>query len=154
MTLNVNQFAQSQVQGRQDLRQPGQAMSVQVDPASAGGLVPGQAVKLSDIAGNVPQVIEAAADSDAIFGFILFSPIKNVYGALDMMEILVGHDGVMYMTSSAAIARGASVMVVIAGQLVATATTGKRVIGIMLDKPTGAGVLCRVMLNLPGILAP
>jgi len=153
MTLLVNQFAQSDVQGRLDLRMPSQAMSVRLGATSAG-VVAGQAVKISDVAGDVPVVLEAALAADDIFGFVMFNQIKNAYVAGDMMEILVGHDGVMYMTASAAMARGAKVAVVIASQKVKTAASGEMIVGRMLDKPTADGVLCRVMLDLPGSLAP
>lgn len=154
MAQNINQFAQTPVQGMMDLMLNPAVVSAQIDTTSAGGLVPGQAVKMVDSAGGIPKVVECAADTDDVYGFIVYDIKSSVYAVGDKVEVASMRDNCMYMTSSAAIARNASVEIVISGQKVATAATGKRIIGRAFDKATGANQLIRVVIDLPGTLAP
>lgn len=154
MSLNQNQFAQIPIQGMLDLRFNPSVVEGQIDSSSAGGLVPGQAVKMVDSAGGVPKFVECAADTDDVYGFIVYDIKSRVFNAYDKVEVAAMNGCVMYMTSSAAIARNASVEIVVSGSKVATAATGKRIVGRAFDKATGADQLIRVTVNLPGILAP
>lgn len=150
--MNPNQFSQSVVKGLLDLRHNSQTLSVRVNSGSAD-LVAGQAVKLVDAAGALPEVTAATADEDDIFGFVNYNNKSNTHGAGDMIEISFFRGNVMYMEASAAIARGASVMIVVTGNKVATATATNRVIGRALDKAAADGDLIRVIIDLPGALA-
>jgi hypothetical protein len=155
MTLNVNQFQQSDVKGRLDNRSgANQSMSVRLDVSSAGGVIPGQCVKMLDSLAKQITVIECAANSDDSFGVVIYSQIKNLYAAGDMMEVLVGRNGIIIMEASAAMLRGAKVSAVIAGSQIKTAATGEMIIGRLLDKAVNVGDLVRVALDLPGSLAP
>ncbi len=153
MTLNINQFAQTPIQGMLDLHFNGQTISAQLDSTSAGSLLPGQAVKVVDSAGGVPKVVECAADTDDVFGFINYDIKSKLFNAGDRVELSAMRNNVMYMTASAAIARNAKVMVVIASTKVATATTGKTIIGRAFDKALADGDLIRVTVDLPGTTA-
>ena len=148
-----NQFKQSGEKGLLDMKYNPSVMSVEIDVTSAGGLLPGQAVKMVDSAGGIPKVVECADDSDDIFGFIVYDIKSRSFSAYDKCEIVFGVMSVMYMQSSAAIARNAKVMVVLAGQKVALATSGNTIIGRALDKATAADQLIRVLVMLPGDLA-
>ena len=154
MAQNINQFAQGPQKGEVDLRLGGSVVACQVDVTSAGGLVPGQAVKMVDSLGGVPKVVECAADSDDVFGFIAYNIKNKFFAALDYVEVAAMRNSVMYMESSAAVARFAKVMIVLAGSKVATATTGKTIVGRAYDKATASGALIRVVIDLPGTLAP
>lgn len=154
MTQAQNQFQQSAEKGMMDLRFNSNIISCQVDATSAGGLIPGQPVKLVDSVGGVPKIVECAADSDDVFGFIVFDIKSKQYNVGDKVEIAAFHDCVMYMEASAAIVRGEKVEIVLAGVKVATAASGKMIVGRALDKATAAGQLIRVVTNLPGTLAP
>lgn len=155
MALTQNQFSQSTVQGVLDLKFNGQTVSAQVDATSAGGLIPGQAVKMVDSAGGIPKMVECAAVSDDVFGFINYDLKSQSFGVGDKIEISCMHGNVMYMTSSAAIARNAKVMLVISGSKVATAAgSGTVVVGRAFDKATAANQLIRVIIDLPGIALP
>lgn len=154
MSLLTNQFAQSPIQGMLDLRFNVNTVSCEVDLSSAGDLVPGQAVKMVDSAGGTPKVVECAADSDDVFGFINYSIKDRVFNALDKVEISALRGNVMYMTSSAAISRNAKVAIVVSGSLVVTASTGKTIVGRAYDKATASGQLIRVVIDLPGTTAP
>lgn len=154
MALNINQFAQTPVKGQLDLSVGvKQVISVQVDVSSAGGLVDGQAVKLVDVKGGIPNVVECAADSDDVFGFIVYDIKDKAFNAGDKVEIAFARGSVMYMEASAAIVPYAKVAIVISGQKVVTATTGQMIIGYAIDKATASGELIRVMIDLPGALA-
>lgn len=154
MALNINQFALSAVKGLQDLRgSPSSVIACQVDSSSAGGLVPGQCVKIVNTAGGVPNVVECSAATDDVFGVILYNIKNATFGVGDAVEIAYANGAVVYMEASAAIVPYARVMPVISGSKVATATTGNRIIGFALDKTAADGDLVRVVVQLPGALA-
>jgi len=149
MALSQNQFAQSPVQGMHGLRPAAKVISAQIDASSAGGLVAGQPVKIVDSAGGVPKVVELAADTDTVLGFIVYDLKKASHAVGDVVEIDTGFDDVMYMTAQAAVARGALLMVHLSGVKVKTATTGKPIVGWALDKAAADGDLIRVSLACP-----
>lgn len=151
MTQQINQFLQAPLQGMTDLRFNGQTISGEVDVSSAGGLVAGQAVKMIDSQGGVPKFVECAADTDDVYGFINYDIKSQVFNALSRVEVSAMRNNVMYMTANAAIARNAKVMVVIASNTVATATTGKTIVGRAFDKALLNGDLIRVTIDLPGV---
>lgn len=151
---STNQFKQSAEKGLMDLRFNPSVIGAQVDSSGVGSLVPGQAVKLVDNAGGVPKVLGCGADTDDVFGFVNYSIKDQSFVANDALELAVFRDNVMYMEANAAIARGAKLMIVVAGQKVDTATSGKTVIGRALDKATAAGQFIRVQIDLPGTALP
>lgn len=146
---NVNQFVQSQEKGSMDLARSVRVLSCQVGPAVSSPLLPGQAVKLIDSAGGAPKVEAVTADTDVVFGFVVRNMKDASFKAGQAVEIATGRDDVMFMESSAAVARGADLMVVVSGQRVAPATVGKRIVGYALDKAAGAGELIRVVIECP-----
>lgn len=145
MAININQFTQEPVKGQPDLQFNPTTLPCQVVTGEATALVPGQAVKLVDSLGGVPKVTAVTADTDDVFGVVTYN-IKNAsFPALTPVEISA-QGNVVWMEASAAIARGAKVMVVVSGQKVATATVGKTVIGFAYDKASASGDLIRVYL--------
>lgn len=153
MAQTMNQFNQAPVQGMLDLRFNPNTISCAIDVSSAGSLVPGTAVKVVDNAGGVPKVVECAADTDDVFGFINYN-IKNAkFNAYDAVEISAFRDNVMYMTAGAAIARNAKVEIVVASVKVITATSGKTIVGRAYDKAAADGDIIRVVIDLPGTTA-
>lgn len=151
MSQLQNQFNQSPIQGQLDLRFNPSTLSGELDVSSAGGLVPGQAVKMVDSSGGVPKFVECAADSDDVYGFINYDIKTQVFAAGDRVEVSAMRGNVMYMTASAAIARNAKVMIVVTGSKVATRSGGGICIGRAFDKATASGDLIRVTIDLPGI---
>ena len=149
MTLNQNQFNQSPVQGQMDLQRSKNLLSCEVDVSSAGGLIPGQAVKLVDQLGKLPHVVECAADSDLVFGYIAYNLKDRTYAALDRVEISTGADDVMYMTAAGALSVLTPIMPVIASKKVTAATGGKPISGYNLDKASADGDLIRVVVACP-----
>ena len=150
-SLNINQFSLIPVQGQVDLKVgPANVISVEIDSSSAGGLVPGQAVKIVNVAGGVPSVVECAANSDDVFGFLIYDIKNQTFGVGDKASIAFARRTCVYMTASAAIAANAKVAIVIASKKIVTATTGMMVVGRALDKAAADGDLIRVIVDLPG----
>ena len=148
MTQSPNQFVQTVEKGMLSLNRNYNTIPVKIDDSETGTLVPGQPVKLIDNAGKSILVVKAAADTDDIFGYIPYTRGKNEFLKNESFEI-ASQGNVLYLEASAAIARGAKVMPVIADHKIATATAGKSVIGIALDKAAADGDLIRVfLLNL------
>ena len=146
---NQNQFAQTPVLGEVDLTKSYNVKSVKINPASvATVLQAGQVFKIVDIAGPEIIVDQCTALTDTPFGVAIYSPKKNVFVAGQTIEVAC--DGtVVYLESSAAAARGASVQLDSTGPTVATLvspTNGK--VGFLLDKPTAAGQLVRVEIKV------
>jgi hypothetical protein len=153
MAQALNQFLQSVEKGMLDLSIGTRSVvSCQVSSTSAG-LIPGQAVKLVDIKGGIPDVVEIAADTDDVFGFVAYNLKDQSFSAGMKVEVAFFRAAIMYMEASAAIVPYAKVMAVVTGQKVATATTGKTIIGRALDKAAASGELIRVMIDLPGSAA-
>lgn len=151
MAQNQNQFGQTVVQGKLDITPNPSTVSAQIDVSELGTLVPGQSVKVVDSAGGVPKVIACAADSDDVWAFINYDLKKASFVAGDRVEVSAMRGNVMYMTSSAAIARNAKVMIVVAGVKVATRAGGGICVGRTFDKATAADQLIRVVIDLPGV---
>jgi hypothetical protein len=147
MTQLQNQQSQTPIQGQLDMQYNSNVINAVVDTTSGGGLVPGTPVKIVDNAGGVPKVVECAADTDDVIGFIQYAIRNATYAVGDAVPIaLVNGGAAMYLAASAAIARGASVMVVISGVKVATATSGKTIVGRALDKAAANGDLIRILM--------
>lgn len=154
MSLNINQFAQTPIKGQLDLSVGIRSViSCQVDSSSAGGLVPGQAVKIVDTKGGIPNIVECSAASDDVFGFITYGIKDKQHAAGDKCEIAFFRGSVMMMESSAAISANASVSIVVSGQKVAPSASGDMIVGRALDKASASGEFIRVMIDLPGALA-
>lgn len=147
---NINQFAQTSQQGQIDLPYQGPVFSCQVVSTQVVPLVPGQAVKLVDVGGGVMKVAALASDSDVPFGFVVLNLKDSDYSALKFVEIAT-QGGVMWMTSAAAIARGANVQVSNADQKVATSAGVNPVAGVAFDKATAADQLIRVYVSSPAL---
>lgn len=154
MALDPNQFTLSPVKGQMDLHQNINVISAQLDSTSAGGLVAGQPVKLvANNNGGVPKVVECAADSDDIFGFIVYDIKNKLYNAGDVCELAAMHDSIMYMEADSAITQGADVAIVLSGVKVEPAAMGQRIVGQAFDGAAAGGKLIRVKINLPGAIA-
>lgn len=152
---NINQFAQTTVQGQLDLLFPGGVISGQVDSTQAVPLIAGQAVKMTSTSGGLPKFVGLTSNSDKTFGFVSRN-LKDVsFPAYSNFE-LAWTDSVMWMSSGAAISRNSNVEVVFSSNTVITSAGFNPVIGIALDTATGSGQLIRVLIKTPmvGALEP
>jgi hypothetical protein len=150
LTQNASQFLQTALVGQQDWTVNNNIVAVRIDPAYAGGLplVAGQAFKITDVAGGTPIVIPVADATNTPDGVAIHTMKRDTFIAGDYIELaLVG--SVVYMQTSAAIARGAKVQVDPTGPTISTLTSypTNASLGKMLDKPTGTGQLARVYIN-------
>ncbi len=145
---NQNQFAQTPVLGQVDMTSAINIKSVRIDPASSSTvLTAGQFVKIVDVAGT-EIVVDEAAVTEKAYGCIVYNPRQNTYLKGDMVEIAC-KGTVVYLETSAAIARGAKVQNTPAAptvQTLASLATNCQV-GICLDKPAAANVLTRVEVD-------
>jgi hypothetical protein len=146
---NQNQFAQTPLLGQIDLvAGPNNVISARIDPSSsatAAQLQAGIPFKIVDVQAN-DIVVDVAAITDQAFGVIVYNPRKNQYAVGDIVE-LACRGSVVYMETSAAIARGAKVQAATATGLIATRTSTNFRVGVVLDKPTAANVLARVLID-------
>lgn len=150
MALNPNLFNMQQEQGNIALsgQSNGVVISATVKSDEATALIPGQAVKLVDIAGGQIIVTATTANTDKPFGFV-FGNIKDVaFAANDRVEIAC-QNSVMVMTAGAAIARGALLEVVYTTKKVITNAGTNPVCGFTLDKAAADGDLVRVLITPP-----
>lgn len=147
MSQNPNQFSQSVVKGLADLRLNSSVIPCRVAGDESTALVPGQLVKIADVAGGALVVTAVASDEDSVFGAVIYN-VKDVnFPAGSAIEI-AADNSVVYLEASAAIARGAQVMPIVTGAKVATATVGDHaIIGIAIDKAAADGDLVRVLLG-------
>ena len=108
MALDINQFSQTPVAGEPDLQFAGSVVSARVSASQGTALVAGQAVKIEDSAGGVPNVLGIASNTDVSWGIVLRNLKDQSFPAQQPLEI--GRTGtVVYLTASGAIARGAAV---------------------------------------------
>lgn len=146
MALYSNQFNITQEQGAIDL-QGLQVLSCIVKSDESAALVPGQAVKLADVAGALPVVTTLTANTQESFGFVVSNIKKDSFAASERVEVAIG-GAVLYMTAGGAIARGAKVEVVYTTKKVITTGGTNPVVGIALDKAAADGDLIRVLIKV------
>ena len=147
MTQSLNQIRPTSEKGMLDLAINWNLFDCRIDPASVADLsnANGFAVKIVDVAGKSIIVDLATAATDDIFGFIPYEVKTNTYAAGDFLRV-ASLFGVMKMEASAAIARGADLEILPAGNKVVTQSTGTS-IGRALDKAAADGDLIRVLIK-------
>jgi len=142
---NQNQFKPTQLLGQQDLTVNNNIITCRIYASSvATVLTAGQAMKLVDQAGGVP-VVDVAAITDLPFGVIVHNTRKDTYVAGDYVDV-AAEGSYIYLETSAAIARDASVQNAVAGPLIATQTSTNSTLGIAVDKATAANQLIRIKI--------
>ena len=152
--LNPNQFAQAPYLGALDLRFDYDTVSVLIDVSQPAGspLVAGAAVKLVDSANGDPKVIGCTADSDEVFGFIVFQQ-KTVQYVAGVAATVSLKGNCQYLFATEAIARGAKVsldLTTMGGvKAAADGTSNDCIVGWAYDKAVNPGDLIRVMIETP-----
>jgi len=156
MSLSQNQFRMTTIKGVLTNRPNFNSLPVQLDVTSAGGVIPGQAVKI--VGGSTqpqqgnPKVVEVAADTDEVFGFVNYNYKDATFAALQNLEIS-RNGNVMFMEANAAFDVNTALMVVVSGTRVATATSGKKIIGRALQRAAAQGDIVAVEITLPCVSA-
>jgi hypothetical protein len=147
MSININSFGQSPIQGDPDLQIAlSHTVTGLISAAQVTGLNAGTPVKLDATvtAGNLPQFVAAAA-SDRAFGFIKRTAKQSVFNTGDKVEVMSLFGPVMWLTAKGTIACGALVENDSTGAFVQTKASGA-LRGIMLD-PVTDGQLGRVIIT-------
>lgn len=162
--LNANQFAMTRNVGDLDLTSnpSPSVLTCRINPSSSDtdGFTGGQAVKLIDLAGSdvagggLPYVDTLAAITEQALGVVInqtrFGKVPDGYPVQ-----VAGEGSVVWMLSTAAINRGVAVVANLADAahigyvITATGKTGK-VLGITMDKASGADQLIRVKIIANG----
>lgn len=151
MAQILDQFAVTPLKAVVRNADKGQRYDVQ--NLGAADLVPGDVVKLKDVAGDTIAVEKIAATTDLPFGMVEYESAKgNLYHTKDMLTIASDYS-IITCEASNAIAVGTKVMAVIEGQKVATATNPNYAIGTALDKAAADGDIIRVLLQKPEVVA-
>lgn len=151
-TPSLNQFGMLPVAGQPDLQYGGSVITCQVVSTQVDPLVPGQAVKLANVAGELPPVASLAANTEASFGVVLRN-LKNInFPAQARVEIGMAST-VVWMTAGAAIARGAKVEFDTLTNKVITNAGVNPVLGFALDKATANNQLVRIYILNPQVNA-
>lgn len=149
LTQNQNQFVQTALLGQVTMAPNPSILPAKIYISSvATKLQAGQGVALVNQAGAEITVDQATDTTTECFGVIIYNPRKNTYSAGDTIEVAL-NGSVVYMETSAAIARGAKVMLDPSGPTVSTLTglPTNAMLGICLDKPTASGQLARILLR-------
>lgn len=149
--MELNQFRVTDTKGRVLNPDKGFRYDVQL---SGGQVVPGDCVKLKNVAGSKTIVVEKiAADTDVVFGMVVYESAKaNAYNDGEMLTVASDYS-LVTCEASAEINAGVGVMPVIDGQKVATATASKIVIGTALTPAAAAGDIITVRLEKPALMA-
>ncbi len=150
VTQSVSQFKQIALVGQQDWTVNNNIVPVRIDPNYGGSLplVAGQAFRILDATGEVPVVTPVADATVTPYGVAVHTMKRDTFAIGDYIDLaLVG--SVVYMQTSAAIARGAKVQIDPTGPTVSTLVSlpTNASLGICIDKPAASGALARIQLN-------
>jgi predicted RecA/RadA family phage recombinase len=148
MTQYSNQFSQTPEAGYLYLQNGvNNVLSCIHKTGETTALVAGQAVKIVDSYTAIPAVEAIDANTDGIFGFVVRNA-KDADIPADARLEVARNGTTMFMTASAAIARGAKVQYAYTTTKVATADGATNVIGTALDKAGADGDVIRVQINI------
>ena len=142
---NQNQVGQGPIKGGLSAVPNPATLSVQITTASSNTFYGATAVKL--ISGTANTIlVEKAAATDQIFGFVIVNPKKPSHTAGGKAEIALA-GSVMEMESGAAISRGQMVEIVAATNTVIAWAGTNTACGVALDTASAANQLLRVLIR-------
>ena len=142
---NQNQFAMGPIKGGLSAVPNPATISCQITTASASTFYGATAVKL--ISGTANTIlVEKAAATDQIFGFVILQPKKPSHTAGGKVEIALS-GSVMEMESGGAFNRGQMLEIVASGDKVIVYGNVNSPIGIALDTASATGQLVRVLIR-------
>ena len=112
MTQNINQFAQSAERGQVALLNADSfTLDAVIDQSETGALAAGDAVKIVSTSTKIPHVVKATAETDDIFGYIAYNPVRNA-GLVAGDRITVAITGaIIYLLAGGAISAGNKLMI-------------------------------------------
>lgn len=153
--LSMNLVAIPQLVGTLDQNYNYNTHSVMIDFSSPTTVYAGSAVKIVNSAGGVPKVIPCTANTDEVFGWVIFNFKDINYAAGSFCEISQTGN-YQWMYSTGAIARGSRVTLDVSSpgsvaQLVGS--SGANVVGRAYDEATAYGQLIRVAVEVTSTFA-
>lgn len=142
---NLNQITQGPIKGGLSAIPNPATISCQVTTASGNTFYAATAVKL--ISGTANTIlVEKAAATDQIFGFVVLTPRKPSHTAGGKVEVALA-GSVMEMESGAAFNRGQMVEIVAATNKVIAWAGVNTACGVALDTATADAQLVRVLIR-------
>ena len=138
----LNQFAPAAMAGDMVYAPNRPQLSVRVASDQSTALVAGQAIKLVDVAGDIPT-IAAAAITERPYGVVLRSARKTSFAANTICSIARDGD-VVFMTTAGAVAGGANVQFTADAKVDDTTTATSAFLGKALVKQATSGGLVPV----------
>ena len=112
MTQQINQFAQTAERGQIALlNADSQTLDAIIDQTETGALEAGDPVKIVATSTKIPHVVKANAETDEIFGFVAFNPVRNA-GLVKGDRITVAINGAfIYLVAGGSISAGGKLMI-------------------------------------------
>ena len=137
--VSLNQFAITAMAGDMVYAPNRPQLSVRVGSGQSTPLVPGQVVKLSDVASDIPVVV-AAAVTDVPYGVVLRNERGTSFPANSVCSIARDSD-VVFMTAASAIVGGAQLQFTVGATVDDTATGGNKYIGKALTQAASGALV-------------
>lgn len=159
MVQNINQFAQTFVQGQLDLEFAGSVVGAAIGSGVVTPVIAGQALKLEASAVNsdgAPKLVPLTSNTDNIYGFAVRNLKDQSFPANARIELALANS-VMVMTantSSPTIPRGSPVEFDYVTNTVLAWAGVNPVCGFAYDSAVAAGDLLRVYISPPAFRAP
>jgi hypothetical protein len=150
----INQFAMASFLGMIDLKVGNTNVTAgQVDVTQSGLLYGGSAVKVIDGPNGIPTIVACTADTDNVWGFIVYDIKSQAYAIGSRCEI-AQQGSCIWLFATTAIARGSQVVLDLTSSGAVQAATGvDTIVGYAFDQATAYGQLIRVILTTPSFLA-
>lgn len=151
MTMQMNQFSQTPLKGAIAALLNPTTLSVQLDPASNETYISvGAGVKLVSATGD-QIIVDKAAATDVIFGFVIYTPKTQKFYPGDTFEV-GGSFSVMWAEASGTVTRGDQLEYVATGDKMKT-NTGNPVCALALDNAASGALFRAFILNPQAIAA-
>lgn len=149
MTVNMNQFSMNALKGQLTLGVNSNVITARINPASSENNIPaGAALKLVDTTSAGEVIVDKAAATDDIFGFLVYSTKENNPTKGDRVQVAFSNC-IMIMEASEAIAGGALVEIVAASNKIALSDGTNNIVGKTLRKCAADGDLIPVLILAP-----
>jgi hypothetical protein len=153
VTYSLNQATPLAIKGQPSSGYTLSTLEAAINPSTSSTIVGGTALKIIGSAGNQPLVDKAAA-TDLIVGFLKFNPVYNGGDATvmagDQVTMLVNGSTMVMEVGATAITAGNKLEIVATGDLVIPSLGTNKVIGTALASGvTGDLIPVRIQISAP-----
>lgn len=148
MALNQNQFAITPVPGDISNRGSGVVVNAQIKIGEIAPILPGQAVKIVDVASQLPVVTALTGQNDVPMGVITRNLKNAAYTEGNIVELALMNT-IVYMTASEAISWLQPVHYNYSTDKVEVLDGSYPQVGLAYDKATADGDVIRVLVTVP-----